>query len=379
MMLGTLVGVTALTLVVSIGAGAERKILKTIHQIFGTSSVLVYSGGGVFVGGPRVESARLTLDDVEALARELPAVEAWDPQQVARLSVRRGDRSTTARVLGGSERSERVWERSVSRGEYFDASAVAGTARVALLGETVARELFGTEDPVGAEVLIGPVSFQVLGILERFGTDAHGMDRDAEVVVPISTAMRRLLNVDTIRLARLVVKDPAQLAETSREVRRILRDRHALVAGQPDDFTVVTPLEVRKVAGRVQRVLNLYLPLVAAISLLAGGVAAGALMLAAVNERTSEIGLRRAVGARPRDIRRQFLLETAVTTLGGGAGGLLLGSLLAREVARRMSLGDVLSWKTVVLGLGLSAATGLLAGVWPARRAALLPPAVALR
>jgi putative ABC transport system permease protein len=306
-------------------------------------------------------------------------VEAWDPQLVFGAAVRHGDVTATARVYGQSERYERVWERGVTRGECFDASAVAGSARVALIGETVARELFGGGDPLGAEILVGPVPIRVVGTLEPLGTDAHGMDRDDEIVVPISTAMRRLQNVDTIRAARLVVGDPALVGETAREIKRILRERHAIAAGQPDDFTVMTPLEVRRMVARVQRVLSLYLPLVAAVSLVAGGVVAGSLMLVSVNERVGEIGLRRAVGARPQDIRLQFLLETAVTTLGGGLAGIVLGSVAAQLVASRMRLGGVLSWKAILLGIALSAVTGLVAGVLPARRAALLQPADALR
>jgi putative ABC transport system permease protein len=379
MMLGSFIGVAALTLVVSVGEGAERKILSTVRQLFGASSVLIFSGGGRMTGGPRAGGARMTLDDIEALARELPAIEVWDPQQMLGATVRYGDASGTARVLGQSERSERVWDRGVSQGEYFDAAAVTSSARVALLGETVVRELFGDEDPLGAEILVGSVRFRVIGILEPFGTDAHGMDRDDEVVIPISTAMRRLMNVDTIRAAKLLVKDPALVEATAREVRQILRERHAIVQDQPDDFTIITPIQVQEMVSQVQKVLFLFLPLVAGISLLAGGVVAASLMLASVNERVGEIGLRRAVGARPEDIQLQFLLETAVTTLGGGLLGLVLGCVAAQAIANRIGLEGIFSWKAIVLGLVAAAVTGFLAGVVPARRAARLQPADALR
>jgi putative ABC transport system permease protein len=379
MMLGSLIGVAALTLVVSVGEGAERKMLATVRQLFGGSSILVAAGGGRFMGGPRAEGARLTLDDIEALAREIPGIEAWDAQQSLGEQVRHEEASERARILGQTERSERVWNRGVSRGEYFDAAAVAGSARVALVGETVVRELFGAEEPLGAEILIGPVRFRVVGVLERFGTDIHGMDRDDEVVVPLSTAMRRLMNVDTIQAAKLLVKDPAAIEATAREVKRVLRERHALAAGQPNDFTVITAVQVQRMVGKVQRVLFLFLPLVAGVSLLAGCVVAASLMLASVNERVGEIGLRRAVGARPEDIQWQFLLETAVTALGGGLVGLVVGSIGAQLVARRMILGGVFSWKAILLGLVAAAVTGLLAGVLPARRAARLQPADALR
>lgn len=380
MMLGSLIGVAALTLVVSIGEGAERKILMTVRQLFGGSSIFVITGGGRLMGGPRAEAARLTVDDAEAVAGELPGIEAWDPQQgYPDAPVRYGNASATARVLGMSERSERVWGRSVSRGEYFDAAAVAGSARVALVGETVVKDLFGSEDPLGAEILIGPVRFRVVGILEPFGTDLHGMDRDDEIVIPLSTAQRRLLNVDTIQSAKFLVADPNAIQATAREVRRILRERHSLTAGQPDDFTIITAVQVQKMVAKTQRVLFLFLPLVAGVTLLACCVVAATLMLSSVNERVSEIGLRRAVGARPGDIQLQFLLETAVAILGGGFVGLLVGCIGAQVIANRFHLGDVLSWKAILVGIVAAAVTGFLAGVAPARRAARLQPADALR
>lgn len=380
MMLGSFIGVAALALVVSIGEGAERKMLATVRQLFSGSSILVITGGGRLMGGPRAGAARLTLDDAAAVAGELPGIEVWDPQQgMPEAPVRYGDASATARVLGESERSEQVWNRGISRGEYFDAAAVTGSARVALIGETVVRDLFGGEDPMGAEILIGSVRFRVVGILERFGTDLHGMDRDDEIVVPISTAQRRLLNVDTIQSAKYLVADPGAVETTAREVRNVLRERHALTAGQPDDFTIITALQVQKMVAKTQRVLFLFLPLVAGVSLLACCVVAATLMLASVNERVGEIGLRRAVGARPGDIQLQFLLETAVAILGGGFLGVLVGCASAQMVANRFNLGDVLSWKAVLLGVTAAVLTGFLAGVVPARRAARLMPADALR
>ena len=380
MMLGSLIGVAALTLTVSIGQAAERKILATVRQLFGASSIMVSAGGGLLLAGPRSEGARMTLDDVEALARAIPAIETWDPQQIIpEASVRRGNASAMARVLGQSERAERVWNRGVSAGEFFDASAVAGSARVALIGQTVVRDLFGAEDPIGADILVGPVSLRVIGILEPLGTDAHGMDRDNEVVVPISTAMRRLMNVDTVRGVKLLVRSPGEVETTAREVERILRERHALAAGQPNDFELMTAVQVQKMVARVQRILFLFLPLVGGVSLLAAAVVSASLMLASVNERIPEIGLRRALGARPVDIRNQFLLESAVTTFAGGLVGIALGCVVGELVAGRMHLGDVLSWRAIILGVFLSAVTGLVGGVVPARRAALLRPVDALR
>ncbi len=379
MMLGSLIGIAALTFVISVGQSAERKILKIVGQVFGDSSIMIHDGGGEMMGGPRAPGTRLKMDDIEAIAKEVPAVEAWDPMQALSTSIRRGEATDSAQVLGESERYQQVWNRTASRGDFFDQTAVAGSARVAVIGETVARELFGNDDPIGAEVQIGSVPFRVIGILEPWGTDPHGMDLDNQVIVPVSTLMRRLTNVDTISGAKLLVSDPTHADEIAIEIRRILRERHALSAGQPNDFTILTATEVHRMVGKVERVMFFYLPLVAAIALLVGGIVSASLMLASVNERVAEIGLRRALGARPADIRLQFLMETAITIVAGGLGGIAFGYIVAQLAAARMHLGNVNPWMAALLGIIASSLVGLMAGVLPAVRAARLNPAEALR
>lgn len=378
-MLGSLVGVTALTLVVSLGQGMEAKVLKTVGPMLGDSSILIVSGGSRIMGSPRAGASRLTIDELTALAAELGDIDSWDPQQEVSSVVRYRETTATVRVLGQSERGERVWARTVTRGQYFDAAAVSTSARVAVIGDTVARNLFGDSEPLDAEIRIGAVPFRVIGVLEPFGNDMHGMDRDDEIVVPISTLMRRLTNVDTVSAARLVVNDPGREEEIASEIGRILRARHALASDEPDDFRIVTTVEVRDTVAFISRVLRLYVPLAAAVVLLVAGIVAATLMLSSVNERVGEIGLRRAIGARPEDIRLQFATETAVSVLTGGLGGLLLGYAAARFAASRLQLGVAFSWEAVLIGLVGSAIAGLLAGVLPARRAARLQPADALR
>ena len=380
MALGSLIGVTALTLVVSVGEAASRKVINTVHQLFGGSSIMVIAGGSHLLGGPRADTARLTIDDLDAVVHEVAGIAMWDPlQAVPGATLRHGDATATARVLGQSERSRDVWDRGVSRGEYFDEQAVSSSSRVALIGESLATRLFGHDDPLGADVLVDSVPFRIIGVLETFGTDIHGMDRDNELVVPISALQRRVMNIDTIVQAKVVVADPAQVAATAKAIQAALRARHAIADGRPDDFTMITAVEIQEMVGFVQRVRFLYLPLVAGVCLVAGGIVAATLMLASVSDRVGEIGLRRAVGATSEDIRFQFVAETSLTIAAGGLAGLLFGYVGASIAASHLGLGHAFSLRAALVGIGASAIVGLAAGLLPARRAAAMQPADALR
>jgi len=379
MMIGSFIGVAAMTLVVSVGMAAERKLVKLAHQMFGESSLMIIDGGGHMMGGPRNPGTRLKIDDIEAVGKQVPEIESWDAQQGLTTSVRRGDSADTAQVLGESERSEHVWGRHAVQGAYFDDSAVKSSERVVLIGQTVVNQLFGNEDPMGGEIQIGPVPFRVIGILEPWGTDPHGMDRDNEIVVPITTLMRRLTNVDTITGAKLLMVPSAQETQVVKAINTILRERHGLTADQPNDFSILTASEVQQVMASIKRILSLYLPLVAAISLLAGGIVSATLMVGSVNERAAEIGLRRAVGARTEDIRLQFFVETTATILAGGVAGILFGYVLAHMGATHMHLGSVAPWGAALLGIVSSIVVGLAAGLLPAQRAAGMSPVDALR
>jgi putative ABC transport system permease protein len=379
MMFGSVIGVAALTLVISVGEAAKQKMLTMVRQVFGESSIMVMDGGGHMMGSPRNPGTRLKLEDIQAIAAQVQGIENWEPQQGLTSMVRHGDAAESAQVLGETERYEAVWGRVASRGALFDNAAVKSSARVAIIGQSVAAQLFKDEDPIGSDVQIGSVPFRVVGVLERWGTDPHGMDRDNEIVVPISTLMRRLTNIDTITGAKLVVARGANEGAIVQQIREILRSRHSLPADQPDDFSVLTASEVRQMMAMIERILTLYLPMAAGISLLVGGIVSASLMYASVTERSAEVGLRRAIGARAEDIRLQFLVETASTTLFGGALGIALGFGLARMSATHLHLDGVAPWSAALLGIAASIMVGLAAGLLPARRAARLSPVDALR
>ena len=382
MMLGIVVGITALTLIFSLGKGTEKKVLDNIDRMFSGSSILVSAGAGQMMGGPMSggPTTTLTVEDFEAIQEEISNIETWDPMlMIPSQEVKYQENSENIRIFGHSERSERVWNIGITSGEYINSQEVLTSARVALIGTTVVNTLFKDIDPIGEQIRIGRVPFRVIGILKQRGIDPHGWDRDNEVIVPYTTAMRRLMNIDYIQNAKLIVKDPKKMEVTVERITTILRDRHVLAESEPDDFSIITPVQVQEMVSSASKIFNLLLPLISGISLIVGGVIVANLMLISVNERTSEIGLRKAVGARSKDIKLQFISETVAITLLGGVVGVLIGLIGSQALAMIMNLPPTLSWKALFLGIVFSSLVGFIAGVVPARRAASLQPVETLR
>lgn len=382
MMLGIVVGITALTLIFSLGKGTEKKVLDNIDRMFSGSSILVSAGAGQMMGGPMSggPTTTLSVEDFEAIQVEISNIETWDPMlMIPSQEVKYQGNSENIRIFGHSERSERVWNIGITSGEYIDSQDVLTSARVALIGTTVVNTLFKDIDPIGEQIRIGIVPFRVIGILKQRGIDPHGWDRDNEVIVPYTTAMRRLMNIDYIQNAKLIVKDPKKMEGTVERITTILRDRHVLAESEPDDFSIITPVQVQGMVSSANKIFNLLLPLISGISLIVGGVIVANLMLISVNERTSEIGLRKAVGARSKDIQLQFISETVAITFLGGVVGVLIGIIGSQALAMIMNLPPTVSWKALVLGIVFSSLVGFMAGVVPARRAASLQPVETLR
>ncbi|MFH1763873.1 MAG: ABC transporter permease [Gemmatimonadota bacterium] len=382
MMLGTFVGVLALTLVVAIGQGTRDAVLGNVERMFGGSSILLSAGGGGMMGGPRGAgpTTTLVLEDLEEIQATVSGIRAYDPMILAgsREVVYQGN-SSNVRVLGHSERHEEVWNRGVSRGAFFGEAEVRSSARVALVGETLVRELFQGADPIGMQIRVGTIPFEVIGVLDSMGIDPHGWDRDNEVMIPVTTMMRRVMNVDYVQTAKFLAENGTDLDATVLAIEHILRERHALADAVPNDFSMITPVQVEEMVGSMNRIFTLFLPLLAGVSLLIGGIVVANLMLMSVNERRSEIGLRKAVGARARDVWVQFLLESSLVTLAGGILALAVAAVVLGVISRFLEISSIMPWQAAFLGLGASVLVGLLAGVAPARRASDLDPVATLR
>lgn len=381
MMLGTFIGVAALTVVIAIGRGAERQMLERMNILFSGRSILLFSSGGG-MGGPRPggQARPLTLADLEAIQDAVPAVTLADPTLLirAREVSYEGD-SRELLIFGHSQNAEAVWGRGVSRGRFFTAADVESSARVALAGERVVEDLLGGADPIGARIRVGSVPFEVVGVLEPVGTDPHGLDRDNEIHIPISTAMRRVANVNFIGSAKLLVSPEDDLDAAVFAVEDVMRERHTLTPDEPNDFHMVTPVQVQEMVRSSNRVFTVFLPLLAGLSILVGGIVLANLMLMSVNERRAEIGLRKAVGARTRDIWGQFLVECCVITGLAGVLALGAGTVVIRVLRVALETPAAMSPGVASLGLVASVAVGLVAGVVPARRAARLEAVASLR
>ncbi len=368
-MLGVIIGVAAVVVLVAIGGGAKQEVEDQVEGL-GSNIIIVVPGKFELGSAPTV--SRLTLDDVSLLGRVV-----GDERRVA-VSVASGENvgvgrlETFVTVNGVNENVPTVFDRPVARGEYITSSDVDTRRRVAVLGPTVVRRVFGEVDPLGRQVSIAGVRFRVIGVFASVGS-TFGVDRDAEVHIPV-TAAQRLFGVD--RIDALAVKAPRADDVESLQARltAALQDKY-----DGEEFSAVTQTQILGTIGRILGLLTLVLAAIAAISLLVGGVGVSNIMLVSVRERTREIGLRKALGARQRDILLQFLIEAVLLCVVGGVIGIGLGvggSLLAAAVS---PLPAAIAWWSPVLAFTVSAAVGIFFGVAPARRAGRLDPVEALR
>jgi putative ABC transport system permease protein len=384
-MLGIIIGVGAVIVMIAVGGGAQARVAEQIRSL-GSNLLLILSGtttsGGVRMGF----GSNLTIseDDATAISREIPEALAA-PALRGSAQLIWGNQNWSTVIFGVTPDYFDVRQWSFAAGGPFDATDVAGATKVCLIGQTVARQLFGGVNPLGQQIRIRRVPFTVIGVLEAKGQSMMGSDQDDLVLMPISTARKRVLGATNLAKQRSVgtiwvqVREGYDMKLAEEQVRSLLRQRHRLQPGQDDDFSLRNLEEVAATQEASSRVLALLLAAVASVSLVVGGIGIMNIMLVSVTERTREIGLRMAVGARTRDILGQFLVEAVTLSLIGGLVGIALGVAAAYLVAQFVGWRIVLSAQAVLLAVAFAFAIGVFFGFYPARKAARLNPVEALR
>jgi len=374
MMAGTIVGIAALTVIMALGRGTEKKVMKRVEN-FGPRAMMLIAGGGKDMPPPDMTTSTLTLADAQAVRAQVENVESVSPMAWRFKINLKHDSNQYQGTLWGVEPSwHQSWNWYTVSGEGITDQDVATMARVCVIGQTLKRELFGGQDPIGQTIYVNRVRLVVKGVLERRGLSPMGTDFDTRFLVPITTAMRRVLNVDYLGAIRVVTKDAALMPQQIKQIKKLMHRRHHITPPQEDDFRVVSPVSIAKMARGTSRTITLLLSALAALSLVVGGVVLMNILLISVTERRREIGLRRALGATKRDILGQFLAESILVTFSGMVLGCGLGTLVVMVLKRLLHMPLVLSWEPFALALAFALLVGLFFGVQPARKAASLNP-----
>jgi len=375
--LAIVVGIATLTVIVALTQGMNKQIMERI-QNFGPDAIVVHSGGGKIRGPSTAAEASITRKDISDI-ENIEGVKLVTSFQVALdMPIKYGNKFTTSWVWGVESNWKDAWRRGASKGEFITDSDNEQLSKVCVIGQTVAKELFGEADPIEENVLIENVSFQVVGILEKRGLSPVGTDFDNLIVIPFTTASRRLMNQPLyISTARVIVRTPSRVEVVAKQIKEVLRENHHLAAIEEDDFRLSTPGEISEMVKSTSKTLKLFLWLVAVISPLVGGIVLMNIMLMAVSERKREIGLRRAVGAKKKHIVVQFLAESIMLTFTGGIIGVGAGIVIAFLInlsGKPISI----TWQPFAIAFLFSTFIGLFFGIYPAKKAAMLDPASAL-
>ena len=384
-MLGIVIGVGAVIAMVAVGSGAQARVAEQIQSL-GANIIIIWPGtvnqGGVRLGAGA--QATLSEDDAWAIQRDILLVQVVAPYVRGGAQVVYSNLNWATGILGVTPEyfAARDWE--VISGRPLTQEEVDGASKVALVGQTVARNLFGDEDPLGQVIRIKKVPFTVIGLMDRKGQNTWGQDQDDQILIPLSTAKSKVLGGHqakgrAVGAITIKVREATLMKEAEQEIRALIRQRHRIQPFQDDDFNLRNLSEVLESQEAASRVLTTLLAAIASVSLLVGGIGIMNIMLVSVTERTREIGLRMAVGARGRDILTQFLVEAVTLSLIGGAIGVGFGLLASHAIAYFAEWRTLLQLDAILLAFGFSAAVGIFFGFYPARKAAALNPIDALR
>jgi putative ABC transport system permease protein len=381
-MLGIIIGVSAVVAMVSIGQGAQAAVQAQIDSI-GTNLLFVSAGaqnvGGVRSGTGDTGTNTLTVEDLDAIKREVPSVSMVTPSVNTRGQLVAGNANWNTQIQGVSEQFPDIRKWAIGSGEFFSDSDVRTAARVLVIGQTIADNLFAGGDAVGQTIRVQNLPFQVVGVMARKGQDQQGRDQDDIAFTPYTTVQNKILGSPRVQVAFVSAVSADATYTAQDQITDLLRQRHKLGPNEPNDFTVRNMSDIAEAANETNSTMTLLLACIAGVSLLVGGIGIMNIMLVSVTERTREIGIRMAIGARSSAVRSQFLIESVVLSVTGGLFGILLGVAVSLGIPKMLGWPTLISSMAIVGSVIFSVAVGVFFGYYPARKAASLDPIEALR
>jgi len=379
-MLGIIIGVGAVIAMVSVGMGVRSQVQSSIASL--GSNMLIVSPGSANARGPRsAAGSNITLkySDAQAIRERIKNIDYVSPTVSSSYQIVNGNQNWNTSVQGVTPEYMAIRSLTVGSGSFITAQDMASRNRVAVVGSTVAENLFGDVNPTGKNIRINNMPYKVIGVLDSKGQSSMGQDQDDIIIVPLTTAQERLIGITYVQSINIQVANADAMGQVQTEIEQLLRQRHRITGNKEDDFHVRNLTSIMEMMSETTTMITLLLGSIAAISLVVGGIGIMNIMMVSVTERTREIGIRKALGARYRDIMLQFLIESVVIGIIGGVVGIGFGCVVSMLIAKFGGFNTVITFLPVFISFTFSVGIGLFFGIYPARKAALLDPIEALR